>query len=467
MSAEEMAEMAYTLLVDLGYTSDRDWFNQRLFVAPNNEAFFSVFQYLLSFADPQMFKDKFKFCLPLYDKRREGDFRKVLCSLLQDLARNGDLGDDVPMIKMALFTTPGRSAFLQMLLAVIEWVIRKNSSMLEIVIPPYDAPHEALQSVLEFYGKQMEADAKAADALLGEMQSQMELLVSDLQKTDAAVQASRDELTKAQEQTKTTEGDEKNLRKLSEALSQMASMSRSLRRLLDIVQTDSPSHDALTIIEPLPEVLLQSIPEAGPKVDELNEQISSGQVDILLYMRLVSIILRNRRPLFNDVIEKLSVGSAIDRSLRDQRKCLEQARKTLNQIHQFIDAKSKSITGYVTEELEAVEDALILAIDPPSVSELKELVDLSEANLDSVGENSAPQPRNGAMAPPTARHHLKRKKIGTLNLPLSNTTKMDLSGFSPLSTPIQSLRIDKLKNERLKRRSIKDVFTSTPFVTPQ
>lgn len=54
----------------------------------------------------------------------------------------------------------GRRAFLEMLLAVIEWVLRKKSSVLGIVVPPEDASEEALQSVLQFYKNQGEADAK-------------------------------------------------------------------------------------------------------------------------------------------------------------------------------------------------------------------------------------------------------------------------------------------------------------------
>lgn len=50
------------------------------------------------------------------------------------------------------------------------------------------------------------------------------------------------------------------------------------------------------------------------QTDELNERISLGKVDILRHLTLISAILRNRRPLYNEVVEKLSVGSAIDRT---------------------------------------------------------------------------------------------------------------------------------------------------------
>lgn len=132
---------------------------------------------------------------------------------------------------------------------------------------------------------------QVAEQVVCDMQTQVELLVSDLQRTEAAVQASRQELTKAQEQTKTTEEDEKNLQKLSSALSAIATMSGPLQRLLEIVQSDSPSRDALAIAEPLPEVLVQIVPEDTLTVSWSYGSIHSFSVSVRTFHRSFELAL--------------------------------------------------------------------------------------------------------------------------------------------------------------------------------
>ena len=54
----------------------------------------------------------------------------------------------------------GRKAFLEVLLAVLEWVLGKKSKSLGIVVPPRDAPADVLEKGIEFFEKQREADAE-------------------------------------------------------------------------------------------------------------------------------------------------------------------------------------------------------------------------------------------------------------------------------------------------------------------
>ncbi|XP_022705446.1 uncharacterized protein LOC111269847 [Varroa jacobsoni] len=478
-NVEEMAKMAYMLLTDLGYTTTQHEFNERLFIIPNNEAFVFVFQFLLPLLDRKEYRERFKFVLRVDDKRKEAEFRKVLCNYLQDLAKTGELGWDVPPIKMALFTTPGRSTFLHVLLCVIEAVLRRNASSLGLVLAPMGESIEALRTGTEFYQTQLAANEQLATDCRTQMQSQIESLAEELKRNEEAVERSREELRRAQQQEKVLDSDQRNLERFSASVNQLIDTSSRLARLLHLVADGDQTVDVHQLIELPNKGLIAACPELQPMVIELETQMTSGQVDLVLYLRLLNTMIIAFKPLYDDVLGKMTAGSTIQELIEQQRSFLKRADNTLSRVDDLIQEKEAVFAKNIRPEkaadwLEARDEpeAITYAIYPPAADDLISLYQLTQIP-DLQKDGKAPTEKgvasyeiDGLMNPPKGT--LRRRKLNMSNLRSRDnlTSCSDLSGIVPLERFESTPRIAHLKKDDLgqrRRRSIKDIFTSTPI----
>ncbi|OQR77612.1 hypothetical protein BIW11_06969 [Tropilaelaps mercedesae] len=479
-TVEEMAEMAFHLLADLGYSTTQHEFNERLFIQPNNEAFISVFQFLLPLLDRREYRDRFKFVLRVDDKRNEAEFRKALCTYLQDLAKRGDLGSDVPPIKMALFTTPGRSTFLHVLLCVIEAVLRRNAMTLGLVVAPTGEAAEALRSGADFYRTQLQADVQVARCGREQMQSQIESLVEELKRTEQAVEKGRSELRRAQQQEKVLESDERNLERFSACITQLRNTSRRLARILHIASVSDQPIDAGQVIELPSQQLIAACPELQQMTIQLDAQMLSGQVDLVLYLRLLSTMLKALRPLYDGILGKLSTGLTIQNLIEEQREFLKRAHNTLSRIDDVIQEKDAEVAKKIRPEnsitdAEADENelqALTIPIHPPTVDELINLYQLMHIpDLQRDGDTSTSSDTlvvaSASMDPPKAPLRRRKLNMAALGSQKSLMLHSDLSGIVPFERFESTPRLAQLKRDELgqrRRRSIKDIFTSTPIL---
>ncbi|XP_072167455.1 uncharacterized protein [Diadema setosum] len=100
-------------------------FSKDMFALPNKKCFEVVMHFLFHKLNPAMAQDKFRYCWPIFDKKQEQNFRKVVYNWLSEVKKEeGDCF--LPRIVPSLFLSPGGDKFYNLLLHFSRYVMHKT-----------------------------------------------------------------------------------------------------------------------------------------------------------------------------------------------------------------------------------------------------------------------------------------------------------------------------------------------------
>ncbi|GFO24734.1 HAUS augmin-like complex subunit 6 [Plakobranchus ocellatus] len=108
-------------------------FNKEMFTLPNKAGSEAVFHFLFNRLNPGLFKEQFRDCWPVLDRKAELQFRKICHTWLTSIQAD-DPDAHLPRINASLLLSPGGRKFVHLLYRFSTYVLTKTMTKEHVTV---------------------------------------------------------------------------------------------------------------------------------------------------------------------------------------------------------------------------------------------------------------------------------------------------------------------------------------------